>query len=112
MGRPRSKIGVARVVSANMERVIITKINLVLLGILVMTIMIYIFISNLLAFQKYSISTSKAELHQLSAELAARSQQRDSGQDLPKLLLFARQAGFVEIKDADYVLQGEDFAVR
>ena len=98
-----------RAVSVKIENATILKLNLVLLFIAAVTIVAYVFISNLLVAQKYALNLRKSELSQLNAKLTV--EDRYGGGELEVLFRFAQNHGLIEAKDTDSILEKDGFAI-
>ncbi|MDP2664661.1 MAG: hypothetical protein Q8O97_01695 [bacterium] len=99
-----------RAVSVKIEHASVFRLNLVLLLMAAITIVAYVFISNLLVAQRYALNLRKSELSQLNAKLAAKDQY-GGGEDLKALLRFAQNSGLVEAKDTDSILENDGLAI-
>ena len=69
----------------------------------------YLFLSNLLVSERYTLSLRKQKFSQLSAELTSESIQKTSRVD--DLLSFVKTSGMVEAKDISTVTEENGFAL-
>ncbi|MEX1064223.1 MAG: hypothetical protein WD898_01985 [Candidatus Paceibacterota bacterium] len=84
-------------------------INLILVVLLLAGVVGYIFLSNFITSQKYSLGVLKKEFNQVSA--AASIERDTTDYDIPELLEFAQSAGMIEAKDTGTVLEESGFAL-
>ena len=87
------------------------KLNLVLLGSVILMAFVYIFLANFVVAQKYGFNLRKNELNALNAQARSLNNEYKSDQDMEVLLLFAQKSGMVEAKDIDSILQDRDVAL-
>ncbi len=87
------------------------KLNLVLLGSVILMVFVYIFLANFVVAQKYGFNLRKNELNALNAQARSLNNEYKSDQDMEVLLLFAQKSGMVEAKDIDSILQDRDVAL-
>ena len=97
-------------VSVKIERASVLRLNLFLILIAAIVVITYVFMSNFLVYQKYTLSTHKAEFNQLNAKLPV-GKQYGADSDLGGLTLFAKKFGLVEAKDTNSILENDGFAV-
>lgn len=99
-----------RAVYIKIEHTPVFRSNLILLLIATITIVVYVFISNLLVAQRYALNLHKSEINQLNVKLTVEG--RDNrGEELGVLLHFAQNYGLVEAKDTDSILEKDGFAI-
>ena len=86
------------------------KLNIVLAILASVVVASFVFLSNLVVFQKYSLNLRKQQLNQLIIKLPTGGS-ADSGYGMEGLLSFARASGMVEAKDAGVLLEEGGVAV-
>jgi len=87
------------------------KLNLILLGFVILTAFAYIFLANFTVAQKYGLNLRKNELNAFNAQAGFLNDEYQSDQDMEALLLFAKKSGMIEAKDTDSILQDRDLAL-
>ena len=87
------------------------KLNLILLGFLILMAFAYVFLANFVVAQKYGFNLRKNELNALNAQTRYLNKEHESDQGMEALLLFAQKSGMVEAKEVDSILQDRDFAL-
>ena len=85
------------------------RLNVVLMLLMLASIFSYLFLSNLLVSERYSLSLRKQKFNQLSAELTSESMQKTNRVD--DLLSFVKASGMVEAKDINTVTEENGFAL-
>mgnify|MGYP001570041057 CR=1 FL=1 len=65
----------------------------------------YVFLSNLLVYQKYILGVRKQQFNQISAGLTAVNSEVNSARGIENLLLFAQTSGMIEAKDISFILE-------
>jgi hypothetical protein len=85
------------------------RLNVVLMLLMLASIFSYLFLSNLLVSERYSLSLRKQKFNQLSAELTSESMQKTNRVD--DLLSFVKTSGMVEAKDINTVTEENGFAL-
>lgn len=98
-----------RVTQVKTEYGHLRRLNLILAEMAVVVVIIYVFLSNLLVSQKYSLILHKEELNQLNAKLLMQKHESDYGME--GLLIFARKSGLIEAKDSSSILRNDGFAI-
>ena len=85
----------------------IYRLNFVLLVVVIIMFVVYVFLANFLAAQKYSFELRQKEFRALNSGTVASG---DRELTLEELVSYARSEGMVEAKDVDSILQNSGFA--
>lgn len=96
--------------SARVENKLVFRLNSALLLATVFFAALYVFASNFLVAQRYSLDARKTQFNQLNTQLDVEIGY-DTAPVLKGLLIFAQKSGMVEAKDTDSILQKEGFAI-
>ncbi len=99
-----------QVLSDSFERAaFVFKLNLALLMTAALLAIGYIFISNFLVSQTYTLDVRKKEFYQLSGKLAV--QKEAENRNLGDALSFIQKSGMIEARDADPHVLDRGFAL-
>ena len=87
------------------------RLNLALIFLMLVTVLGYVFASNLLVSQRYILGVRKQQFNQISSALQTADSELSGEGEVEGLLLFVQASGMVEVKDAGFVVEEGEVAL-